>query len=71
MILAFNLADLVQVPFGWLLSVLYQFTNSYGLALIIFSLIVKLVLLPATAKGKKKYDKRETIKKRDYDRGRA
>ena len=53
MILAFNLADLVQVPFGWLLSVLYQFTNSYGLALIIFSLIVKLVLLPATAKGKK------------------
>ena len=30
---------------------------------------IKLVV--ATAKGKKKYDKRETIKKRDYDRGRA
>ena len=30
---------------------------------------IKLVI--ATAKGKKKYDKRETIKKRDYDRGRA
>ena len=53
MILAFNLADIVQVPFGWLLSVLYDFTTNYGLALIIFAFLVKLVLLPATAKGKK------------------
>lgn len=53
MILAFNLADIVQVPFGWLLSFLYDFTTNYGLALIIFSFLVKLVLLPATAKGKK------------------
>ncbi|MBQ3309406.1 SsrA-binding protein [Candidatus Saccharibacteria bacterium] len=30
---------------------------------------IKLVI--ATGKGKKKYDKRETIKKRDFDRGRA
>lgn len=30
---------------------------------------IKLVI--ATARGKKKYDKRETIKKRDYDRGKA
>lgn len=44
--------DIIQVPFGWLLSVLYQFTNSYGLALILFSLAVKLILLPASAKGK-------------------
>ena len=53
MILAFSLADIVQVPFGYLLSWLYQFTESYGLALIIFAFVVKLILLPATAKGKK------------------
>lgn len=53
MILAFNLADIVQVPFGWLMSALYQFTNNYGVALILFAVIVKLILLPATAKGKK------------------
>ena len=53
MILAFNIADIVQVPFGWLLKYLYDFTSSYGLALIIFAFIVKLVLLPATAKAKK------------------
>ncbi|MBO5837989.1 MAG: YidC/Oxa1 family membrane protein insertase [Oscillospiraceae bacterium] len=49
----FSLPDIVQVPFGWLLSVLYQFTQSYGWALIIFSLVVKLVLMPASAKAKK------------------
>ena len=53
MILAFHLGDIVKVPFGWLLSFLYDFTQSYGWALIIFAFIVKLVLLPATAKGKK------------------
>ena len=53
MILAFKLRDLVQVPFGWLLAVLYDLFNNYGWALIVFAFIVKLVLLPATAKGKK------------------
>ena len=53
MILAFKLADIIQVPFGYLLDILYQLTTNYGLALIIFAVIIKLVLLPATAKGKK------------------
>ena len=53
MILAFKLADIVQVPFGWLISVLYNLTSSYGWALIIFAFLVKLILMPATAKGKK------------------
>ena len=53
MILAFNLADIIQVPFGWLMAQLYQLTSNYGWALILFAIIVKLVLLPATAKGKK------------------
>ncbi len=52
MILA-NLADIVQVPFGYLLSWLYQLTSSYGVALILFTILVKLILFPATAKGKK------------------
>ena len=53
MFLAFKLSDLVTVPFGWLLSVLYDVTNSYGLAMIIFAIVVKLVLLPISAKSKK------------------
>ena len=64
MILAFKLADIVQVPFGWLLSQLYQFTSNYGVALIIFAFIVKLILLPATAKGKKSTMKMSRISPR-------
>ena len=53
MILAFKLADLIQVPFGYLMSFLYQLTSNYGVALIIFAIIVKLILFPASAKSKK------------------
>ncbi len=49
----FSLPDIVQVPFGWLMAFLYQFTQNYGLALILFTLVVKLILLPASAKSKK------------------
>ena len=55
MILAytFSIWDIIQVPFGYLLDWLYQLTTNYGAALILFSIIVKLILLPTTAKSKK------------------
>ncbi len=53
MILAFQLSDLITVPFGWLLGQLYQLTNNYGIAMIIFAILVKLILMPITAKSKK------------------
>ena len=43
----------ILIPFAWLLRVLSTTTGSYGLALILFSLITKLILLPFTAKSKK------------------
>ena len=48
-----SLSDIIRVPFGYLLDWLYTFTNNYGLALILFSLIIKLVLLPMSVKSKK------------------
>ena len=45
--------DFIRIPFGYLLSWLYQLTSNYGVALIIFAVILKLILLPATAKSKK------------------
>ena len=53
MILAFRMVDLIQVPFGYLLSWLNQLTTNYGLALILFAVALKVILFPATAKGKK------------------
>ncbi len=53
MFLAFNLSDIITVPFGYLLGWLYQWLNNYGLALILFAVIVRLVMLPITAKSRK------------------
>ena len=53
MYLAFQLGDLIRVPFGWLLGFLYDLTSNYGFAMIIFALIVQAVLTPINAKSKK------------------
>ena len=53
MFLAFSLSDIVTVTFGFILKVLYDLTTNYGVAIILFSILVKLVLLPMNAKGKK------------------
>ncbi len=64
MFLAFQLSDLVTVPFGWLLGVLYQFTSNYGLAMILFAILVKVILLPITAKSKKSMMKMSRLQPR-------
>ena len=45
--------EFIKIPFGYLLDWLYQFADNYGVALILFSLVIKLVLLPMNAKSKK------------------
>ena len=48
-----NIADIIRVPFGYILEWLYLLTNSYGLALILFGVAIKLILLPISMKSKK------------------
>lgn len=43
----------IAKPFGWLMLFLYNFVNSYGLAVILFAIIVRLIMLPFTMKSKK------------------
>ena len=43
----------ICVPFAWLTRLFYSITGSYGIALILFTLVVKLVLLPFQLKSKK------------------
>ena len=65
MILAMNgLGDLIKIPFGYLLDLLYQFTTNYGVALILFAILIKLVLLPASIKSKKSSMKMSRIQPR-------
>ena len=42
----------IAKPFGWLLMWLYDAFGNYGVAVILFALIVKLILLPFMAKSK-------------------
>ena len=61
MFLAFNISDIIRVPFGYLLEFLYQFTTNYGVALILFAILVKLILHPIQAKSKKSMMKMSRI----------
>ena len=33
-------------PFSWLLNFFYSFTDSYGISLILFALVIKIILFP-------------------------
>lgn len=43
----------IAKPFGWVLAQLYSLIGSYGIALIIFTIFAKLILLPFQIKSKK------------------
>ena len=48
-----SFGEIITWPFAKLMVLFYNLTNSYGLALILFSLTVNLVLMPFMAKSKK------------------
>ena len=58
------MSKIITVPFGLLIGFLYELTNNYGLAIIIFTCIVQLVLLPISAKSKKSMMKMSRIQPR-------
>ena len=64
MFLAFKITDLVTVPFGWLLNQLYSLLGNYGVAMILFAILVQLILLPITAKSKKSMMKMSRLQPR-------
>ena len=40
--------------FGYLLELLYNLVNNYGLAIILFTILIKIILLPLSIKQQKK-----------------
>lgn len=47
------LYDAIAVPFGWLLGQFYNFVGNYFVALVLFALFFKLILLPSAIKQQK------------------
>ena len=52
---------IINTPFGWIMDLLYRLTTDYGLTLILFAIIVKLVMMPISAKGKRSMMKMSRI----------
>lgn len=45
--------NIILKPFAWLLLVFYNLFNNYGLALILFAIVIKIILFPFSLKGKR------------------
>lgn len=48
-----SLGYLICIPFAWLVRIFYNLTGSYGVAIILFTLAIKLIMLPFQMKSKK------------------
>ena len=48
-----SIGYVICIPFAWLVRVFYELTGSYGVAIILFTLVLKLILLPLQMKSKK------------------
>jgi YidC/Oxa1 family membrane protein insertase len=53
--------DFITIPLGWLLKFIYDFVGNYGITLIIFTALVKLILLPLSIKQQKSMIKMQKI----------
>ncbi len=53
--------DFITIPLGWLLKFIYDFVGNYGVTLIIFTALVKLILLPLSIKQQKSMIKMQQI----------
>ncbi len=48
-----SFTEIITYPFAWLLLTLYDLTMNYGLAIILFAVVVKLIMLPFQMKSKR------------------
>lgn len=52
---------LITRPLGWIIQHIYNLVSNYGLAIIIFTVIIKLILLPLNIKSQKAMKKQQKI----------
>lgn len=56
-----DLWDLIRIPLECLMDFIYNFVKNYGLAIILFTIVVKLILLPLNIKSQKAMRKQQKI----------
>ena len=61
------MGNIITMPFAALLRWLYEFTASYGLSIILFALVIKLVLLPFQMKSKRSMMRMGSLSKKQQE----
>ena len=56
-----NLFELITVPLGYIIEMIYNLVQNYGLSIIIFTIIVKMLLIPLNIKSQKAMKKQQKI----------
>lgn len=56
-----NLFEIITIPLGYIIDLIYRVVENYGLSIIIFTIIVKLILLPLNIKSQKAMRKQQKI----------
>lgn len=56
-----NLFELITVPLGYIIETIYKLVQNYGLSIIIFTIIVKMILIPLNIKSQKAMKKQQKI----------
>jgi len=50
---SFSIFSVISTPLGWVMKIIYDLVGNYGIALLLFTLLMKLVLIPVSVKQKK------------------
>ena len=56
--------ELIKVPIGYLLDWIYQFAGNYGGAIILFTLAIKILLVPLGLKQQKSMTKMQKLQQK-------
>jgi len=56
-----SIFDILLIPMGWILRVAYQLTNNYLLAIMLFTLVMEILLLPLGIKQQKNQVKQASL----------
>ncbi len=56
-----NLFEIITIPLGYIIDLIYRVVENYGLSIIIFTIIIKLLLLPLNIKSQKAMRKQQKI----------
>ncbi len=59
------LFDIIRIPFGFIIKSLYGWTNSYFVAILLFSILLKLIMFPVGIKQQKNSQKQAALRPKE------